>query len=54
MKIDSISPADPIVSSSRRAFLRGIPVVTVGAVSLPAAALAASPGAHWGMLIDVR
>lgn len=54
MKIDPISPADLLASSSRRAFLRGIPVVTVGAVSLPAAALAAPSGAHWGMLIDVR
>jgi tetrathionate reductase subunit B len=54
MKIDPIKPADLLASSSRRAFLRGIPVVTVGAVSLPAAALAAPPGAHWGMLVDVR
>lgn len=54
MKTESISPVDPSVSSSRRAFLRGIPVVTMGAVSLPAAALATPSGAHWGMLVDLR
>ena len=54
MKTESISPADPSVSSSRRAFLRGIPIVTMGAVSLPAAAAATSSGAHWGMLVDLR
>ena len=54
MKTESISPADPSVSSSRRAFLRGIPIVTMGAVSLPAAGATTSSGAHWGMLVDLR
>ena len=54
MKIEAISPTDPLESSSRRSFLRGIPIVTMGAVSVPSAAFAAQSGAHWGMLIDIR
>lgn len=49
------------MSASRRAFLRGIPVLTVGAVVAPPLAQAGEsahaggqPGAHWGMLVDVR
>jgi len=48
-------PADPSTSASRRSFLRGIPVLTIGAVSVPALALAAeAAGPRWGMLIDIR
>lgn len=42
------------VSDSRRAFLRGIPVLTAAAAVLPAPVLAADTGHHWAMLVDVR
>ncbi|MBD5804551.1 Tetrathionate reductase subunit B precursor [Azoarcus sp. Aa7] len=42
------------VSASRRAFLRGIPVLTAAAVALPAPALATHGKHHWAMLVDVR
>ena len=40
--------------ASRRAFLRGLPVITAGAAATPLPALAGQPGARWGMLVDVR
>ncbi len=42
------------VSDSRRAFLRGIPVLTAAAAVLPTPVLAADDGHHWAMLVDVR
>lgn len=46
-------PDPPVVSTSRRAFLRGIPVRTAAA-GLPAPALAADGRHHWAMLVDGR
>ncbi|MGG4605994.1 sulfate reduction electron transfer complex DsrMKJOP subunit DsrO [Paenalcaligenes sp. Me131] len=41
--------------AGRRAFLRGIPVVTAAAVALPAPAMADEQNKHrWAMLVDVR
>lgn len=45
------------VTMSRRSFLKGIPVVTAGAVALPQAAQASTPddgSKYWAMLIDIR
>lgn len=42
------------VTDSRRTFLRGIPVLTAAAATLPAPAVAAGGGHHWAMLVDVR
>lgn len=48
-------PAPPAVSASRRAFLRGIPVLTAAAAAVPPAPAIASDGKHhWAMLVDVR
>ncbi len=52
MKPGFTPPAAP--SPSRRAFLRGIPVVTAAAVAAPAPAAAAGAGQQWAMLVDVR
>lgn len=40
--------------TSRRSFLRGIPVITAAAVALPAPALAGNELHSWAMLVDVR
>ena len=42
------------VSASRRAFLRGLPVLTAATAALPAPVLAAHGRHHWAMLVDVR
>lgn len=40
---------------ARRAFLRGIPIVTAAAAAMPTPAMAGASGKHhWGMLVDVR
>ncbi len=54
MKIFEITPETGACSQSRRAFLRGVPVLTAAA-AVPGAALAKSGSPHhWGMLVDVR
>ncbi len=53
MKHPDLPHSGPAPSPSRRAFLRGIPVLTA-AIAAPAPALAASAGHHWAMLVDVR
>ncbi|KON81561.1 4Fe-4S dicluster domain-containing protein [Azoarcus sp. PA01] len=47
-------PKPPAMSQSRRAFLRGIPVLTAAAAIAPAPALAADGTHHWAMLVDAR
>ena len=45
------------VQVTRRSFLKGIPVVTAGAVAMPTVAKASVPddgSKYWAMLIDVR
>lgn len=45
------------VQTTRRRFLKGIPVVTAGAVAMPTLAKASTPddaSKYWAMLIDVR
>ena len=45
------------VQKTRRTFLKGIPVVTAGAVAMPTVAKASTPddaSKYWAMLIDVR
>lgn len=45
------------VQVTRRSFLKGIPVVTAGAVAMPTVAKASTPddaSKYWAMLIDVR
>ncbi|MDO9597098.1 MAG: 4Fe-4S dicluster domain-containing protein [Azoarcus sp.] len=54
MKHHPDSNPDRPQSDARRAFLRGVPVLTAAAVLMPAPARAAEGGQHWGMLIDVR
>lgn len=58
MKQPQICPQEIVqespASASRRNFLRGLPVITAGAVGAPLPALAAQSGARWGMLVDVR
>ena len=41
-------------SASRRNFLRGIPVITAAAATVPTPAMAETSKHHWGMLVDVR
>jgi tetrathionate reductase subunit B len=53
MKVFQNLPDAAPPSSARRAFLRGIPVLTAAA-AVPRAARADQGGHHWGMLVDVR
>lgn len=53
MKSCSDSPSSP-ASPSRRAFLRGVPVLTAAAAAAPAAAVAGTGRQQWAMLVDVR
>lgn len=46
--------SSPLASPSRRAFLRGVPVVTAAAAVAPAPAIAATGRHQWAMLVDVR
>ncbi|THF63353.1 sulfate reduction electron transfer complex DsrMKJOP subunit DsrO [Pseudothauera rhizosphaerae] len=53
MKFDSSQTPAAGCDPSRRAFLRGLPVLTAAA-AVPVPALAAAETRHWGMLVDVR
>lgn len=53
MKVFENLPDTAPASSARRAFLRGIPVLTAAA-AIPHTAQADQGGHHWGMLVDVR
>ena len=50
MKVHS----SPAARASRRAFLRGLPVITAAAALAPAPVLAAEGKHHWAMLVDAR